>query len=264
MSTPAPNRRSVIAAALAGATGSAVMSTSAAPSGFLAATRYLDFTTAPVQRTIREVTAGQTTDIEKALSIFQYVRDRILFGFAGGFWDHSASDVLRIGRGYCNTKSTLFVALLRGAGVPARQVFVDIDAAVLHGVLSPGTPFVDHSYVEVFLGDAWRATDAYIVDAPLFARAQRKVNFEDRLLGYGVHATGASAWNGRDPTYAQFNRIDPRPLGTREWGVFADVGEFYARVPEAWNRLNPILRVGLGALAAGANFRLDAMRTAPL
>ena len=91
-------------------------------------------------------------------------------------------------------------------------------------------------------------------------RAQAAVNAEGRLLGYGVHATGISGWSGRDPSFSQYNRNDPRPLGTCEWGVFADTGDFYARVPEAWNRLNPILRSGFGALAAGANARLDAMR----
>jgi transglutaminase-like putative cysteine protease len=49
-----------------------------------------------------------------------------------------ASAVIRAGVGFCNPKSTLFVALLRGAGIPARQHMVSINMNVLkvrHGGL---------------------------------------------------------------------------------------------------------------------------------
>ena len=139
-------------------------------------------------------------------------------------------------------------------------MFVDIRASVLHGVIDPGTPYVDHSYVEAFLDGAWVATDAYIVDSALFGPAQARTLGEGRLMGYGVHATGSNAWDGRSPSFSQYNMLDPRSIGAHRWGVYEDVGDFYDRAANAWNRLNPLLRGGFGALASGANRRADRLR----
>ena len=47
-----------------------------------------------------------------------------------------ASEVLRAKVGYCNTKATLFIALLRAAGVPARQHFVDLRNVLISDFLN--------------------------------------------------------------------------------------------------------------------------------
>ncbi len=226
---------------------------------FLLPTRHIDSDHPAVISAMRTAVGAAVDPREKAIKVFAFVR-AIPFGFASGFWDNKASDVLRAGRGYCNTKSTLFIALLRAAGIAARQQFVEIDAAVLHGILDPGTAMVDHSYVEVLLDGRWVATDAYIVDPPLFAAAQRRLSAENRLLGYSSHATGSNDWDGVSPSFSQYNMLDPRPIGTKRWGVFADVGDFYARVPDTHNRLNPILRAGVGLLTGSANNRASVLR----
>lgn len=226
---------------------------------FLQPTGYVDTDHPAVIKVAGQVTQGIADPRDKAVALFWFVR-AIPFGFATGFWDNKASDVLRVGHGYCNTKSTLFVALLRAAGIPARQQFVEIDAAVLHGILDPGTAMVDHSYVEVLLGDEWIATDAYIVDPPLFAAAKQRLASERRLLGYSAHATGSNDWDGASPSFSQYNMLDERPIGAKVWGVYADVGDFYARVGDTHNRLNAFLRAGVGLVAAPANRRADALR----
>lgn len=233
----------------------------AEPSDCLKATRYIDADHQTILDIAARLTDGLSGDVAKAIALFKFVRDAIAFGFARGFWDMPASEVLRVGRGYCNTKSTLFVALLRAAGIPARQVFVDIDAHVLSGLINPGTTYVDHSYVDVFLDGAWRSTDAYIVDRPLFQAAQARIVASGDLLGFGVHATGTDTWNGFAPSYSQFNILDPRPISSRRWGVYADVGDFYARAYRPWNRLNPLLRAAFGLMAQNANRRADALRS---
>ena len=233
-----------------------------APGRWLGATRLIDKDHRGIRNAARSITAGKVTPVEKALAIFTFVRDEVRFGFTRGFWDNKASDVLASRIGYCNTKSTLFMALLRAENIPARQVFVDIDRDVLYGIIDPGTPYVDHSYVEVLLNGAWIATDAYIVDAPLFSPAQRRALQENKLLAYSVHATGQMAWDGASPAFAQFNMLDPRPISTRRWGVFEDVADFYDKATDPWNRLNPFLRAGFGGFAAAANRRADRIRNA--
>ena len=231
-----------------------------APEDWLNPTEYVDFDHPRILSVLEDKVLPERTQHARALAAFYHVRDDIKFGFARGFWDMPASRVEAIGLGYCNTKSTLFVALLRAAGIPARQVFVEIDASVLDGLINPRTAYVDHSYVEVWLEGDWIATDAYIVDPTLFQVAQSRLQREDRILGYGVHQTGENDWDGQTPSYSQFNQLDPRQISRKYWGAFDDVGAFYRAVPDANNRLNLILRTGFGVLAAQANRAADAMR----
>lgn len=230
------------------------------PANWLSSTPHVNHQHPRVIDTAASVTARRSTNRDRALALFRFVRSEIKFGFCNGFWDNRASDLLKSRTGYCNTKSTLFTALLRATGIPARQVFVDIDASVLSGILDPGTPYVDHSYVEVFLDDRWVATDAYIVDEALFAPAQARTLKEGRVMGYGVHSTGTLEWDGVAPSFAQFNVEDPRPISTRNWGAYEDVADFYRNAADPWNRLNPLLRFAVGAIALGANLRADGLR----
>ncbi|MEO0962642.1 MAG: transglutaminase family protein [Pseudomonadota bacterium] len=244
---------------LSSATNAAARSTDD-PAAYLHSTRYLNFRHPRVRDAAAAIRPAGTTDRDVARAVFAFVRDEIKFGFAGGFWNNTAADVLKDRRGYCNTKSTLFVALMRARGIPARQVFVDIHTSVLDGIISPGTPYVDHSYCEVFLDGAWRATDAYIVDPTLFAVAQPRLEREGHLMGYGVHVTGSNTWDGIAPSFSQFNMLDERPISTQTFGVFEDVGDFYATAKDPWNRLNGIARTAFGLLAGGANDRTEALR----
>lgn len=234
--------------------------TSDDPSCWLGATPHIDIGHRRVLDTAKSLTVSSKTDRDKALALFDYVSRKIAFGFTRGFWDNAASDVLRKKLGYCNTKSTLFVALLRAVNIPARQVFVDIHSSILDGILDPGTPYVDHSYVEVFLNDGWRATDAYIVDPKLFAPARARVEREGRLLGYGVNANGSTRWNGYESSFSQFDIDAPGEISNRHFGYYADVADFYKRAEGTWNRLNPVLRMVVGATSGNANRKAEKIR----
>ncbi len=215
----------------------------------------------PVTVLAHSLVADARSDRERAVALHDYVRDEVKFGFTGRFYQMTAAEVLDARVGYCNTKSTLFVALLRAVGLQARQQFVDIDAAVLRGLLDPGTPFVDHSYVEVRLDGQWIATDSYIVDRALHSAARRRLQREGRKLGYGVHRDGSTAWDGRQPAFSQYVMADA-DIGRRRWGVFDGVEAFYAATPDAWNRRSLLLRLVLPRAARRANAAADALRMA--
>jgi transglutaminase-like putative cysteine protease len=241
-------------------TGALLVAPARAASQWLQATRHIDYMHPEVQRTAATLIEGLAGETQRAIAIHAFVRDRIRFGFSAGFWDMPASRVLKVGVGYCNTKSTLFVALLRACAIPARQRFMDIDAAILSGLIDPGTPFVDHSTVEVFLSGEWVQTDSYIVDRPLLRAATARLDKEGKVFGYGAHRLGSDVWNGSAGSYAQYNRLSADRLGTREWGHYADVAAFYDRADGTWNRLNPLVRAGFGMAARGANARAEQLR----
>jgi hypothetical protein len=231
--------------------------TSATTTTYLEPTLYIDSKHPALVQQVSVLTLGAKDEVEKAIRIHNYVRDEILFGWAGAFYDQKASGVLEAKLGFCNTKSTLFVAMLRAAGIPAKQRFVNINAKILEGILSPGTEFVDHSYTEVLLQGRWIKLDSYIVDKRLAEAARRKLQGEGRMLGYGVHRNGTSDWDGRSDAFSQFlNDGSVANLSTQDFGVFEDVGAFY----RSGNELNPGLRLIFRWVVASANKRAEALR----
>lgn len=232
---------------------------------YLAETKYLDFSHPKIQEALRDeikIDFSSSDSRAKAIAIHDYVREKIAFGFNRKFYDMRASEVLESRRGFCNNKSTLFAAMLRALGIPARVVFVDIDKEILHGVVDPRTPYVDHSYVEVSLDrdDKWLRVDSYIVDSQLFDKAKLLCKESGRRVGWGVHRDGTNRWNGSGDSFSQFVRDDAANISTKEYGVFDDVGDFYQRAENTWNKANFIQNTVFFLLAGKISADIDKIR----
>ena len=227
----------------------------------LGATELIDLGHPMIQATASRLTDGLHSDREKAVAIHDFVRDEISYGFSSKYYDQKASEVLRKRRGFCNTKGTLFIALLRAAKIPARQHFVDISPEILSGILDPGTAWLDHSYTEVWLGGKWIAVDSYIVDPEMFYAALKRLREEDLHCGYGVHRYGSLTWDGRSDSFSQFVQgAGGSKIGNRDFGVHADARAFYAATAEASNRLSPEKRAFFPIASGSFNGRIGKLR----
>jgi len=232
----------------------------ATPVDFLGPTAYIDSEHAEIVATAQRVTAGLEDPRQKAVAIHDFVRDAVPFGWTHSFYDQRASEVLRAKAGFCSTKTTLFIALLRAAGIPARQRFADIKSRILYGLVDPRTPYVDHSFAEVELHDEWWLVDSYIVDIGLATAARARLRGEGRTIGYGVHVNGVSNWDGTGDAFCQLvDDGSQQRLTTVDHGVFADVGEFYAS-GLAINRLGRTDRLVFRLAAWSANRRVEFLR----
>lgn len=208
----------------------------------LAATAYINHQDPSIVALAKEITSHASSDspTERVVLIHNYVRDSIAFGWSGRFWNETASEVLKTGRGFCNTKSTLFAALLRASNIPCRLQFVDINTEILYGITDPRTPYEVHTYAEVYNAEAkrWCHLDSYIVDRALAAAAKEKLKEENKVIGYGVHRDGQSDWNGVDDAFIQFvvnseaNKTLSRPLSEHSYGSYKDIKSFYAAVDQ--------------------------------
>ena len=224
---------------------------------------FIDSTHPVIQQKAMELTATLSNDQAKAIAIHDFVRDAIQFGFPAPFYEMKASDVLVARVGFCTPKTTLFIALLRAAGIPARQRFVDISVEILHGLVNPGTPFLDHSYAEVFVHDRWIRVDSYIVDPFLYRTAQDQLAKEGRIIGYGVHRDGSMEWDGVHDSFVQFvNNGTFTQLTTRDYGSYQDIGDFYAQV-SGWNKKTFLKDLLFRFFHKTANKRIESLRTAP-
>jgi hypothetical protein len=228
---------------------------------YLKETKYLDFNKVSIKNIVNDLTKNLKEDKEKAIAIHDYVRETILFGFNRKFYDLKASEVLESKIGFCNNKTTLFISMLRCAGIPARCVFVDINKQVLDGIVDPRTDYVDHSYSEVYLNNKWIKVDSYILDDRLFKAAKEKIMKEDdKILGYGIHRDGSNVWSGEDNSFSQFVFQDSKRISTQEYGIFNDVDDFYKKVEKPWNKSNCIQNIVFFLFSKAFNSNVEKIR----
>ena len=130
-------------------------------------------------------------EFERIRAIYNYVRDEVLFGYNIDD-DIPASRVLSDGYGQCNTKGTLFTALLRACGVPCRVHGFTIDKNLQKGAMTglvyrSASNEVLHSWVEVFLEGVWYELEAIILDRPYLEGLQStNGGCSGAFCGYGV------------------------------------------------------------------------------
>ncbi|MDD5590146.1 MAG: transglutaminase-like domain-containing protein [Candidatus Portnoybacteria bacterium] len=130
---------------------------------FLTETKYCDFNNSKVKELATKITENAKTDQEKAVALFYWVRDNILYRV--GFWNRKASETLLDGKGVCTCKANLLIALLRAIGIPAgygvmrvvgREYFGPIVPICLKNLASKESI---HVYVFVFLDNRWIKCD---------------------------------------------------------------------------------------------------------
>jgi tetratricopeptide (TPR) repeat protein len=97
--------------------------------------------TPAIQAKAKELTAGISTDTDKAKAIYRYVAMKfryisISFG-AGKYRPHSAEEVLLNQYGDCKDKHTLLAALLDAAGIPAWPALIGVGVKFDPSIPSP-------------------------------------------------------------------------------------------------------------------------------
>lgn len=200
------------------------------PAKCLAETRLLDLDDSKLRIQAMRITQLASTDTQKAVLIHDYLKS-LPFGCVKSHGHITAGEVLKSGRGDCHTKGTLFVALLRSSGVPARLRFVSLSGAFLRGIIDSGGSNITHAIGEVYLNGEWIQSDTYVADEALEVQALTLLQQEGRPLGYGVHAQGSRYWSGLQNAHGQYATQDPLSLPLADFGVSHDPESFYAGQP---------------------------------
>ena len=95
---------------------------------------YADHINPIVQAQAIELTKNAKSIEERLQKIFLYVRDGIKFGFPSSGDLTTASETIKLKLGQCNTKGTLFLALCRAIGIPARIHYSTVDKEIQYGI----------------------------------------------------------------------------------------------------------------------------------
>jgi hypothetical protein len=209
----------------------------------------------------KQITRDTGGERAAAMRIHDWVRDQIAYGIPPAFYETSATESLDVKVGYCNTKVTLFNALLRARAIPTRIRVVDLSAQVLDGLLDPGTPYVDHALTEVFLDGRWIKVDSYVVDKPLVMVAARKLALTKRKAGFGIHTDGNPDWDGRNDNFIQYMDNDAIPnYVLKDHGVFVDVADFYQKIQATRNRKTVLTGLGIRLGSRSINQHIQRIR----
>ncbi len=197
---------------------------------YLSKTKILDFEAPAIQATIATRRWGELDLPDRVEQIYNFVKDEVKFGYNERD-DIPASRVLRDGYGQCNTKANLFMALLRGVGVPNRLHGFTIHKALQKGALTGiwyklAPRNILHSWVEVHLAGRWINLEGLILDREyLHALQQKFATCKTTFCGYGAYTEDLSSpkvnWIA-DHTYIQAKGIN------QNFGVFDTPDAFYS------------------------------------
>ncbi len=182
-----------------------------------------------VRECAARLTAGAMDDRSKLEKLFLYVRDEIKFGYPLKGDLVSASETISLGYGQCNTKSTLFVALCRAVGIPARVHFSlirkEIQRGIFTGIAYRLMPdFISHSWVEVLIEERWRNVDSFINDREFFLAGRKMLRERGWDTGYSISCSSGDAdidLSIDDERFVQMNAV------TDDHGVWEDPSEYY-------------------------------------
>lgn len=196
---------------------------------YLKSTRLLDFEQDYVKTLVDDKHWLTMSEHDKILAIYNFVKDEINFGY--NVSDNlTASEVLKDGYGQCNTKTTLFMALLRSAGIPCRfhgfTIHKELQKGLVNGLayfLAPKE--IIHSWAEVLYNGNWVELEGLILDKAYLTGLKSKFdNRRGSFCGYGVDVKEIenipNEWQGCN-TYIQKEGI------VRDFGVFSSPDEFY-------------------------------------
>lgn len=158
---------------------------------YLRETPMLDYSSASIQALIHKNGWSELPETERVRAIYNFARDEMLFGYN---IDDSipASRVLADGFGQCNTKGTLFMALLRPCGIPCRvhgfMIDKKLQKGAMTGIVYRNAPQeILHSWVEVLLDRRWYELEGFILDKGYLGSLQAAhPKCTGAFCGYGV------------------------------------------------------------------------------
>ena len=120
-------------------------------SGYLDATKNCEVNNAAIKALASSLTSGLTSEVDKALAIYNYVRDKISYSYYANS-KYGAAGTLSKGYGNCVDQASLVIALCRASGIPARYV---------HGKnckFSSGL-VTGHVWAQILVDGVWYAAD---------------------------------------------------------------------------------------------------------
>ena len=111
------------------------------------------YITEAIKTKARQLTSGYTTPLQKATSIFNFVKNQISYKYYENSLN-GASKTLINGQGNCCDQANLIVALCRYSGIPVRYSHGQ------HCYFYNSQKYYGHVWAQILIGNTWYAADA--------------------------------------------------------------------------------------------------------
>jgi hypothetical protein len=219
-----------------------------------------DFDYPAIRTKAEELTNNRITLTEKLESLFRFVREEILFGFPPRWDEVMASETLQYWLGYCNTKATLFLALCRAAGIPARLHTGLIDIGIMRGVFpSFAFPFLPgaggHAWMEIEIGGQWKPLDSSSNDKAFYEGALKRLQANGRTTAFSISpAKGSSSneLNFGEKGFVQMGAV------VKDHGTWHDYSEYM--LSYKYFRMNRMQRMSYPLMARMSSRNIEKIR----
>lgn len=174
---------------------------------------------------INGLTTQANNESELLISIHDWVRDNVEFGFTVDFESVTPNKTVQHKMGHCNAQADLFRYLLVLAGFDARLSFVFINKSILKQAIPREVYFflpnkLFHAVTQVKVSDEWVSTDSYIFTKEQFQLQQNKLIKSGASEGFGIHQKSVFEWDGKTNAFSQAD--DSLPFYDN---IFADLTE---------------------------------------
>jgi transglutaminase-like putative cysteine protease len=187
---------------------------------YLSPTKVCDFETSDIRMKGYLITKNSYSEKQKAIDIFNFVRDEIKYRFDYSYT--KASETLKKGYGNCFNKSNLQIALLRSCGIYAgykvymikKEVFFPIVPKDIYELISQPTI---HVSCVVFLNNRWVEADTTI-DFELYNHIYR--NMENWKY---------EEWDGEKDISI------PEKYIIENQGIYSNIDLYLLNPPKFWN-----------------------------
>ena len=228
---------------------SALLRADLEPAHWLGSTDLLDLDDDKLRMRANALTQLTKNEHERALAIFAYVK-ALLLAYRPRTRQDTPRQVLAARSGTTYGKSTLFVALLRLAGIPARIRMVQLHGNLLQGLYG-GRNVVNHPLVEVWLNSRWTRTDSHCFDAAYLEAARAALSQQGWDRGYCIVGAANNGWNGHADAFCSLVLDNPEHMPLADFGVYNDTQEFLTAFGET-------LRTPAEGLWRGVHYRIAA------
>jgi len=224
----------------------------------------VDFEHPLIRSTANKLTDPKATVAENIESIFYFVRDEIKFCFPKEGDFVKASETVRTKRGQCNTKGTLFLALCKAVGIPARLHFSLISKEIQKGFFSGWGYWlipnrISHSWIEVNVDNKWHRIDAYINDKELHEAAAKELDERGWKTGFSISKSGIEPKPSCDFRLG-VEQFEQMAAVTDDHGVWDEPSEYYASKGYK-NRPDPFRTFIYRSIIGAANRRVTELRS---
>lgn len=129
---------------------------------YLAPTQFIDSDHETVRDFSARAVGDATDDTEKAIRIFNAVRDQILYDMFTIRLEPErfrASETLQCGAGWCVPKAVVLAACARAAGIPAAIGLSDVvnhfTTPKVQAAMGESNVFIHHGYAVLYVGGRW-------------------------------------------------------------------------------------------------------------